>query len=115
MQLHSQFEASDHVGGYLGQNQVHVKRGRTHGFEVVNADDYPGLVLLQDTAGIIGPAGLPDDVLAVLAEAHQAIMQDEGFLASLEESVYIVDPADPETYRSQLMADYENFGAMLGR
>ena len=90
-------------------------RDEVAGFEVINTEDYPTLVMLQDTAGIIGPAGLPEDVLTALSQAHQEIMQDEGFLASLEKSVYIVDPADPETYKAQLMADYENFGAILGQ
>ncbi|MBM9593162.1 Bug family tripartite tricarboxylate transporter substrate binding protein [Roseitranquillus sediminis] len=90
-------------------------RDEVAGFEVINSDDYPGLVILQDTSGIIAPAGLPDEVLTVLSDAHQEIMQDEGFLESLEESVYIIDPADPETYKAQLMEDYENFGAILGQ
>jgi len=85
------------------------------GFEVINGDDYPGLTFLQDSAGLIAPAGLPDDVLAALEEAHQAIMQNPDFLATLEAGDYLIDPASSAEYREQLMADYENFGAVLAK
>ena len=85
-----------------------------NGFEVINADDYPGMQLLQDTAGIIAPPGLPDDIRDTLADAHQKIMQDPDFIASLKDSVYIIDPAGPDEYRQQLLDDLANFGAMLG-
>jgi tripartite-type tricarboxylate transporter receptor subunit TctC len=85
------------------------------GFEVVTAEDYPGMQYLQDSSGIIAPKGLPEDVLAILEEAHQTIMQNEEFIASMEADGFIIDAADSEEYRAQLLADYANFGEVLGQ
>lgn len=85
------------------------------GFKVINADDYPGMLILQDSTGIIAPAGLPADILAVLEKAHQAIMKNEAFVAPLKAGGYIVEPANAAEYQKQLKTDYENFGAVLAK
>ncbi len=85
------------------------------GFAVISATDYPGMQYLQDSSGIIGPKGIPEDVVAILAEAHQEIMQNPDFLAVLEDGGFIVSGSGPEGYRQELLADYANFGDILGK
>lgn len=85
------------------------------GFAVVNADDYPGMQILQDSTGIIAPAGLPEDVLSVLEAAHQAVMSQTSFTGPLEAGGYIVDATNSVQYREQLQKDFENFGAVLAQ
>ena len=85
------------------------------GFHVVTAKEFPGMEYLQDSSGIIAPKGLPDDIRAVLESAHQTIMKNKDFIAALEADSYLVDPADSEGYRAQLLEDYANFGDILGK
>nr|WP_248308228.1 tripartite tricarboxylate transporter substrate binding protein [Devosia sp. 919] len=82
------------------------------GFEVITAEDYPGMKYLQDSSGIIAPAGVPEDIVAILEQSHAKIMQDPEFLAVLEADSYLVDPANSEEYRAQLMADLDSFGEL---
>ncbi|WMT89375.1 tripartite tricarboxylate transporter substrate binding protein [Pelagibacterium sp. H642] len=84
------------------------------GFEVITAEDYPGMQYLQDSSGIIAPAELPGDIVAILESAHQTIMENDEFLAVLEADSYIVDATNSEQYREQLLNDYANFGEILG-
>jgi tripartite-type tricarboxylate transporter receptor subunit TctC len=86
-----------------------------NGFKVVNAKDYPGMVLLQDSFGIIAPARVPADVTAVLEKAHQAVMKNEGYVGKLKAGGLIVDPAPSAQYKAQLKEDLKNFGASLGK
>lgn len=85
------------------------------GFKVITAEDYPGMKYLQDSSGIIGPKGMPDDIVAILETAHQEIMKDEGFKAALKTDSYIIDPANAKQYREQLLADFANFGEINGK
>lgn len=83
------------------------------GFEVVSAEDYPGMLYLQDSSGIIAPKGVPADIVAVLEAAHQTVMQDSEFIAQLESDSFIVKPANAAEYREQLLTDHANFGEVL--
>jgi len=85
------------------------------GFEVVTAEEYPGMKYLQDSSGIIGPKGLPAEIVTVLENAHQQIMEDPEFKAMLEADSYIVDAANAEGYHEQLLADFANFGEIYGK
>jgi tripartite-type tricarboxylate transporter receptor subunit TctC len=85
------------------------------GFEVITEEKYPGLQYLQDSSGVIVPKGVPEDIIAILAEAHQAILANAEFVAGLEADSFIVDPVGPAEYRDQLLADYTNFGEILGK
>lgn len=85
------------------------------GFEVVHAEDYPGLNYIQDSSGIIGPKGISEDILAILVDAHQKVMADPEFVAALLADGYIIDAASPEVFRKQFLADYANFGDLLGK
>jgi tripartite-type tricarboxylate transporter receptor subunit TctC len=85
------------------------------GFAVVNGDDYPGMQILQDSTGIIAPAGLPAEVLSVLEAAHQAVMKKESFTGPLVAGGYIVEAANSAEYKAQLKKDFENFGAVLAK
>lgn len=85
------------------------------GFEVVTAQDYPGMKYLQDSSGIIGPKAMPAEVVAVLEAAHQKLMENPEFAAVLEADSYIVDAANADGYRTQLQADFDNFGEAYGK
>jgi len=85
------------------------------GFEVITSEDFPGMQYLQDSSGIIAPKGLPADILATLESAHQTIMKNPDFIKVLEADSYIVDATDSAGYRAQLLDDYANFGAILGK
>ncbi|MDO9524839.1 MAG: tripartite tricarboxylate transporter substrate binding protein, partial [Gemmobacter sp.] len=85
------------------------------GFKVVGDKDYPGMQFLQDSSGIIAPKGVPADIVAILDAAHQSIMQDPAFIEVLKRDGYIIDPANAAEYRDQLMADFANFGEVLGK
>lgn len=85
------------------------------GFEVINDTKYPGLQYLQDSSGVIAPKGVPEEIIAILADAHQTVMANAEFVAGLEEDNFIVDPVGPAEYRDQLLADYANFGDILGK
>jgi tripartite-type tricarboxylate transporter receptor subunit TctC len=85
------------------------------GFEVINAEKYPGMRYLQDSSGVIGPKRIPAEIVAILEAAHQQIMKNPEFLAMLKANSYIIDPADAKQYRQQLLADFANFGKIYGK
>jgi tripartite-type tricarboxylate transporter receptor subunit TctC len=85
------------------------------GFEVINAEKYPGMRYLQDSSGVIGPKRISAEIVAILEAAHQQIMKNPEFLAMLKANSYIIDPADAKQYRQQLLADFANFGKIYGK
>lgn len=110
------------VAGQIASNDIRPlaifadsDEAEINGFEVVNADDYPGMLILQDSTGIIAPAGVPAEIVAVLEEAHQAVMANEAFVGPLAAGGYIVEPATSAEYSAQLKTDFENFGAVLAK
>lgn len=85
--------------------------GNFDGFnvEVYDEDDYPGMSILQDVSGIIGPAGLPEERVTVLQEAHEAVMQDQAMQEMLAEDGYVVSGVTAEDFKQRMESDTEAF------
>lgn len=81
--------------------------------EVISGKNYDGLTVLQDSSGIIAPAGLPEEVRATLEEAHQAVVNSDKFRALLNEGGYVIDVTSSEEYKQQLADQAEAFGEIL--
>ncbi|WP_188052212.1 Bug family tripartite tricarboxylate transporter substrate binding protein [Aureimonas fodinaquatilis] len=94
---------------------VDLEADEVDGFEVITHREYPGMLYLQDSSGVIGPKGIPEDVVAVLEAAHLEIMSNPEFIAKLEADGYVVDPTNSKEYLAQLVSDYSNFGQILGK
>ncbi|GGA79647.1 hypothetical protein GCM10011385_37340 [Nitratireductor aestuarii] len=85
------------------------------GFEVVNPQSYPGMKFLPDSSGIVGPKGMPAEIVVVLEKAHFQILEDEDFKNMLISDSYIIEPTGAEAYHQQLLKDYANFGEIYGK
>lgn len=67
---------------------------------------------LNSWLGIAGPAGLPEETLAVLEKAFSEAMQDERFKKVMDDLAMLTISQDSEAARQALEQSYEDFGAI---
>jgi tripartite-type tricarboxylate transporter receptor subunit TctC len=75
---------------------------------------YPAIVS-GSVAGLIGPAGLPQEVVARLNEATRNALKDPAFKSKLAGQGTATASSTPEEFRNLMAAEHEKWGKIMSK
>lgn len=75
---------------------------------------YPGIIS-GSVSGLIGPAGLPEDVVKTLNEATRKVLQDQKFVTLLGEQGTATASSTPSEFRAAVSAEYDKWKAIMAK
>lgn len=120
-QVDMTFEATPVVMPFVKSNKLRAL-ALAHSERIASAPDLPSTaelgypdILSGSVSGLIGPAGLPKDVVQKLNEAVSKALENSQFKTLLLNQGTATASSSPEQFRNLVTAEYAKWGKIMGK